>query len=250
MTYAKRSGFTMIEIMVVVVIIGLLASFAGPQVLKFLFKGQVSAAKASLQGLKAAVADYKFTIGRYPIKAEGLDALFHNKNNNPKWDGPYIEGQTETPLDPWGQDFIYNSPPEVFKEKYKYFEIISTGDPSGKNPEDLKIGMTQGRNLYKKASSAFTMIELMVVVVLVGLMATMILPRMFRRSPAVEWPNILDEMNNLVSFARQEAISDQQNYRLLFKRGGEGGDVITVQVEQTDPKNTQKRYTTQLILPT
>lgn len=122
--------------MVVVVIIGLLASVAGPQVMKFLFKGQVSSTKATLQSLKAAVADYKFTIGRYPTKAEGLDALFQNKNNNPKWDGPYIEGQTEAPLDAWGQDFIYNAPPEVFKDKYKAYEIISNGDPSGKNPED------------------------------------------------------------------------------------------------------------------
>lgn len=110
-----------------------------------------------------------------------------------------------------------------------------------KTQKILVIGYTQGHNVYKKASSAFTMIETMVVVVLVGAMATMILPRMFKRSPAVEWPNILDEMNNLVSFARQEAVSDQQNYRLLFKSSREGGDAIAVQVEQIDPKNSHKR---------
>jgi Tfp pilus assembly protein FimT len=85
------------------------------------------------------------------------------------------------------------------------------------------------------------MIELMVVIFLIGLMATMVLPRMFRRPPTVEWPNILDEMNNLVSFARQEAISNQQNYRLFFKAHREGSDALVVQSEQTDPKSSQKK---------
>lgn len=130
MIYAKRSGFSMIEILVVVFIIGLLASLVGPRVINLMFKGQVSATKSTLQSLKAALADFKLDIGRFPTKSEGLDALVQNKIKSPKWSGPYIEGKTEAPLDGWDQEFIYNAPPEVYKDNYKSYEIISHGDPA------------------------------------------------------------------------------------------------------------------------
>jgi general secretion pathway protein G len=130
MVYAKRSGFTMIEILVVVFIIGLLASLVGPRVINLMFKGQVSATKSTLQSLKAALADFKLDVGRFPTKAEGLEALVQNKGKSPKWNGTYLEGKTEAPLDGWDNEFIYNAPPEVYKDNYKYYEIISHGDPA------------------------------------------------------------------------------------------------------------------------
>ena len=87
------------------------------------------------------------------------------------------------------------------------------------------------------------MIEIMVVVVLVGFMATMILPRMFRRPSAAEWPSLLDEVNNLVLFARQEAIANQQTHRIKFKRGKAGENMMVVEVEKDNPdKPDQKIY--------
>ncbi|MFH1831716.1 MAG: prepilin-type N-terminal cleavage/methylation domain-containing protein [bacterium] len=90
----------------------------------------------------------------------------------------------------------------------------------------------------RKTSQAFTLIEMMVVVVVLGLMATVILPRMNRRSPSAEWPNILDDLNNLVLFARQEAISNQKPYRLKFR----APRTIIVEEEKIDPENPAKKF--------
>lgn len=91
-----------------------------------------------------------------------------------------------------------------------------------------------------KASRAFTLIEIMVVVVIVGIMATLILPRLTRRPPSSEWPIVLDDLNNLIYFARQEAISHQKLHRLYFQKKGKEGTTVTVQVEKQDPEHPEK----------
>ncbi|MBY0352947.1 prepilin-type N-terminal cleavage/methylation domain-containing protein [Candidatus Babeliales bacterium] len=92
-----------------------------------------------------------------------------------------------------------------------------------------------------KKPYAFTLIEMLVVIVLIGIIATMTIPRLMRRSPSTEWPNIVDEMNNLVSFARQEAICTQRVHRLRIKAGKETPTFVVVEDERTDPENPQKK---------
>jgi len=92
-----------------------------------------------------------------------------------------------------------------------------------------------------KSSRAFTLIEMMVVIVLVGIVATVVFPRLFVRKPKAEWPNILDDLNNMVFFARQEAISDQKVYRLFFRSNTQASDFVVVEKEEKDPENPTKK---------
>ena len=88
---------------------------------------------------------------------------------------------------------------------------------------------------------AFSLLEIMLVVAIIGLMATTIIPRLSRRPPSSEWPLVLDNMNNLVFFARQEAISHQKKYRLRFKQVGKKELFVMVEEEKPDPENVSKK---------
>ncbi|QQR49736.1 type II secretion system major pseudopilin GspG [bacterium] len=136
----KSSAFSMIEILVVVFIIGLLATLVGPNIVKLMTRGQRSAAQSTINSLKAALADYRMDTGTLPSQREGLQALVQNLNNNPKWNGSYLEGQNEVPKDPWGNDYVYNKPPQVFTNKYKTYEVYSYGSEEGQdNPQNKWI---------------------------------------------------------------------------------------------------------------
>lgn len=87
------------------------------------------------------------------------------------------------------------------------------------------------------------MIEILIVVMLVGLMATLVMPRLFRRAPNTQWKNIADDVNNLVFFARQEAIANQGVYRVRFKRKSGQKTIAVVEQEQPNPeKPGTKKY--------
>jgi general secretion pathway protein G len=123
----KHNAFTMIEIMIVIFIIGLLASVVGPNLIKWIGKGQVSTTKSTMASLKSALTTFKMDVGRFPDAKEGLKALVTPKADA-KWkgyQGPYLEGTTEVPQDGWQRELEYNCPPQKFKGKYQYYEIIS-----------------------------------------------------------------------------------------------------------------------------
>jgi len=82
----------------------------------------------------------------------------------------------------------------------------------------------------------FTLIEVMVVVVVIGILATMVLPRLTRKSPSAKWENVLDDLNNLVYFARQESISDHKTYRLHFIVDKDGIATVQIEIEDVDPE--------------
>jgi len=92
-----------------------------------MFKGKQTTAQATLRSLKGAVSEYSMDMGNLPTQQEGLEALVKNLKNSPKWDGPYLSGKTEVPMDPWDQEFIYNRPPQHFKN-YQSFEVVSQGE--------------------------------------------------------------------------------------------------------------------------
>lgn len=108
-TYRKiSSGFTLLELLVVLVIIGLLAGYVGPRYFAQLGKSEQKVAKAQIEGFAKALDMYRIDSGRYPNSAQGLNALIVKPGDEPKWRGPYL--QKQVPLDPWGKAYIYHSP--------------------------------------------------------------------------------------------------------------------------------------------
>ncbi len=98
----KQEGFTLIEILVVVVIIGLLASLVGPKLFKKVDKAKIEVAKEQIRELKVALDLYKLDVGKYP---DSLEALIHNDGSE-NWDGPYLQ-KKYIPNDPWGNPYQY-----------------------------------------------------------------------------------------------------------------------------------------------
>jgi general secretion pathway protein G len=118
--HAQR-GFTLVEMLVVLSIIGLVMSFVGPRVLHYLGQSKVKAARIQLQNFTSALDLFYLDTGRYPSAAEGLAALVKPTPGLTAWNGPYLKGIT-VPSDPWGQPYIYRSPGER-----SAYEIISYG---------------------------------------------------------------------------------------------------------------------------
>jgi general secretion pathway protein G len=100
-------GFSLIELMVVMVIIGLLAALVAPRLFPKLGKGKQAAAKAQIELLNQALDQYRLDTGSYPSTQEGLNALMVNPGQE-KWDGPYLK--KNLPADPWGNPYIYQFP--------------------------------------------------------------------------------------------------------------------------------------------
>ncbi len=103
-------GFTLIEIMIVVIIIGLLAGLVGPRLFGKLTQAKQKSAKAQIELFGTALDAFRLDIGRYPTTEEGLKALREKPSGLDAWKGPYLP--KEIPMDPWGKPYIYKSPGE------------------------------------------------------------------------------------------------------------------------------------------
>lgn len=128
---ASSRGFTLLELLVVLVIIGLLASFVGPRYFGQLGKSEAKVAKAQLVGLEKALDQYRLDTGRYPGTEAGMAALNERPQNEPKWDGPYLKG--DLPADPWGRPYIYRVPGE--KSEYDLLSLGRDGRQGGTGPD-------------------------------------------------------------------------------------------------------------------
>lgn len=108
---AKRSrrGFTLVEILVVLVIIGLIMGLVGPQVMNVLGDSKNKTAKVQIQSLGSALEVFYLDAGRYPTADEGLSALVQRPIDVETWNGPYVRGKG-LPKDPWGNAYVYNIP--------------------------------------------------------------------------------------------------------------------------------------------
>ena len=113
-------GFTIIELLVVMVIIGLLVSYVGPKYFNQLSQSEVKAAKAQIDSIKKALDVYRLDNGAYPDQATGLTALMVPPASARKWRGPYL--QKDIPSDPWNQPYIYRIPGEKAE-----FDLVSLG---------------------------------------------------------------------------------------------------------------------------
>jgi general secretion pathway protein G len=127
MSYLKRTGrrrfggFTLVELLVVLAILGLLAGLVGPQVMKFLGSSKTKTAKLQIEDLAATLDLYRLELGRYPTSSEGLEALVKDPGNIPNWNGPYLK-KSQVPKDPWGNDYQYRAPGE-----HGPFDLVSLG---------------------------------------------------------------------------------------------------------------------------
>jgi general secretion pathway protein G len=115
------AGFTLIEMLVVLVIIGLIMGLVGPRVLNYLTDARVKAAKLQIEALSSSLDLYYLDNGRYPSSSEGLAALVRRPPSADSWNGPYLKGGV-VPADPWKNDYIYRAPGDGAP-----FEIISLG---------------------------------------------------------------------------------------------------------------------------
>jgi general secretion pathway protein G len=103
-------GFTLLELLVVMVIIGLLAGYVGPKLFAQIGKSEVKVARAQIEALGKALDQYRLDLGRYPSTDEGLAALNNKPAGDARWSGPYL-GKA-VPRDPWGHDYAYRAPGE------------------------------------------------------------------------------------------------------------------------------------------
>lgn len=127
----RASGFTLLELLVVLVIIGLLASFVGPRYFSQLGKSEAKIAKAQLVALEKALDQYRLDNGRYPSAELGLNALVQRPPNESRWDGPYLKGAV--PADPWGRPYVYRLPGE--KSEYDLLSLGKDGRQGGSGPD-------------------------------------------------------------------------------------------------------------------
>jgi len=122
-----NQGFTLLELLVVMVIIGLLAAYVGPRYFNQVGKSEVKAAKAQIDALEKALDQYRLDTGHYPTADAGLNALMSKPADETKWDGPYLK--KAVPMDPWGNAYVYKIPGE--HGEYDLLSYGKDGQPGG-----------------------------------------------------------------------------------------------------------------------
>ncbi len=120
-------GFTLLELLVVMVIIGLLAAYVGPKYFSQVGKSEVKMAQAQIDSLEKALHQYRLDVGGYPTTEQGLNALVTRPGNELKWQGPYL-GKAPPP-DPWGKPYQYMYPGE--RAEFDLFSLGKDGQPGG-----------------------------------------------------------------------------------------------------------------------
>lgn len=120
-------GFTLLELLVVMVIIGLLAAYVGPKYFSQVGKSEIKMAQAQIDALEKALHQYRLDVGNYPATEQGLTALVTRPGNEARWQGPYLSKLP--PADPWGRPYAYKYPGE--RSEFDLFSYGKDGQPGG-----------------------------------------------------------------------------------------------------------------------
>jgi len=120
LSHSRLAGFTLLELLVVMVIIGLLVGYVGPKYFSQVGKSEVKAARAQIDALEKALDQYRLDTGHYPSSEQGLTALNQAPSNEARWAGPYLK--KDVPADPWGRPYLYRQPGE-----HGEFDLYSLG---------------------------------------------------------------------------------------------------------------------------
>ena len=135
MTFRSDRGFTLLELLVVLVILGLIAGVVGPRVMKHVGASKTRTAAIQIEELATALETYRLELDRYPTSDEGLQALVARPAGEARWNGPYLR-KPVVPKDPWGRDYRYRQPGE-----HGAFDLYSFGadDREGGEGENADV---------------------------------------------------------------------------------------------------------------
>jgi general secretion pathway protein G len=126
-------GFTLLEILVVIAILGLLIGLVAPAALRQLGGARVSVVHQSIERLASVLDLYKLDVGTYPTTEQGLQALSERPADVEAWNGPYLKGE-KTPMDPWNHAYVYTSPSTRSGHDY---DLCSHGPPGGNATQEM-----------------------------------------------------------------------------------------------------------------
>ena len=128
---SRRAGFTLIEVLVVVVMIAILATLVAPNVFRHVGGAKRSTARSQVEMMGAALDAFRLDVGRYPTASEGLDALNEAPAGGaaPGWNGPYL--RKKVPLDPWKRPYVFRSPGQVNTAGYDLLSLGEDAQPGG-----------------------------------------------------------------------------------------------------------------------
>ena len=136
-----RRAFTLIELVVVLVILGLIAGLVAPQILGRVSDAKTTTARTQIEMLSTALDNYRLDAGSYPTTAQGLEALRDRPSRPPvpaNWRGPYL--RRALPADPWGRAYLYRSPGEKNTNAFDLYSLGRDGKLGGEK-EDADVGM-------------------------------------------------------------------------------------------------------------
>jgi general secretion pathway protein G len=131
----KSPGFTLLELLVVIVIIGLLAGYVAPRYFSQVGRSEIQVARAQIDSLEKALDQFRLDVRRYPTNEEGLEALTAKPAGADSWQGPYLK--KAVPNDPWGRPYLYRVPGA--KGDFEVTSLGRDGKPGGTG-EDADIG--------------------------------------------------------------------------------------------------------------
>jgi general secretion pathway protein G len=132
----REAGFTLLELLVVLAILGLLAAIIAPRVIGYLAQAKTSTAKTQINNITSALELYRLDVGHYPTQQEGLPALVAAPQGAVGWNGPYLKNQTGV-TDPWGQPYLYKNPGQ--HGEVDVFSLGADKQPGGTG-EDQDVG--------------------------------------------------------------------------------------------------------------
>lgn len=128
----RPNGYTLVELLVVLAILGLLVALAAPRVIKYLGSAKTDTARIQIEKLGGVLDLYRLEIGRYPTEQEGLESLVERPPQLDAWNGPYIKNR-ESLTDPWGRPYAYRSPGE--HGEYDLYTLGADGQEGGEGED-------------------------------------------------------------------------------------------------------------------